>query len=1107
MSPSSVFGRRAPRPRGVVSFCVLLALVLGGASGAPPPAPPELKDGTVVERDLKGGETHVYPVDLQAGQFLRVTVQEKGIDVEVVLLDPQGAFVTGSDWLSLGAKQSLEDFSAIAETPGRYLLDVRSGSKVARPGRYQLNVAELRLPKGPEETLRSRAGRAVWDGFHASPAESVKAPLDLEKAIGLWEQLGENRRMAEALFGLGDLHAAHPDARATAAKDYLRSAALWREQTDPEAKSWRSSSLNRAGNLLKSMGRLDDARKAYEEAASISGGLGDASYQAASLSNLGQLALEQGEVQRGISFLQESLLKAREAGDRFNQAKTLGNLGSAYNQIAEEQSALRSHQESLALARALPNTDIEATAENNLGDTYLGLADWDSALKHFRQALPIVHRLGKRAEEAKTLINIGVACLRSQRFTEAQSSLDQALTVARSLKDRETEGLALSYQASLLVSLKQPASALTPAEEALRMAQGFPEREMTALLTLGKVHRDLGRTQEARKELERALTLARERGDPLYQANLLLTLAKLERDHGDPTLALNRARQAVDTIEAIRTRVLDQRLRTSFLAAKQEFYEVYVDTLMPRAGGSSIPDQVAAALAVAERARARSLLDILTESGTDIHADADPALIEREHRLRDEVNSRDAFRFKLLAGEKPDRRQLKDVERKLADALAEYGQVQADLKASSPAYTGLTQPQPLSVAEIQAQVLDGKALLLEYALGEKRSFLWAVTPDSVRSFQLPERTRIERLARRYYDLLTARNQRPHGETLAAWKQRIDKADVDAERIGRDLSRLLLGPVERLLGDRPLLIVADGALQYIPFGALPVSSKGIPLAARHDVVSLPSASALAVLRRDVRGRAQAPKALAIFGDPVFQATDERLASIPGKHRPGKIARMALAAVTTRGGWNPGEPRQEDEEHPAFRRLPSSAREAQAIAALVPPDQRLLALGFDASRAMALSPELAQYRDLHFATHGVLDSRRPELSKLVLSLYDARGKPEDGFLRLNDIYNLRLDADLVVLSACRTALGQEIRGEGLVGLTRGFMYAGAARVLASLWSVEDRATADLMTTFYRNRLRQGLSPAAALRRAQLEIASQPGRKSPYYWAGFSLQGEWR
>jgi CHAT domain-containing protein len=166
-----------------------------------------------------------------------------------------------------------------------------------------------------------------------------------------------------------------------------------------------------------------------------------------------------------------------------------------------------------------------------------------------------------------------------------------------------------------------------------------------------------------------------------------------------------------------------------------------------------------------------------------------------------------------------------------------------------------------------------------------------------------------------------------------------------------------------------------------------------------------------------------------------------------------------------------------------------------------------MGFDASRAKATSPELAQYRNVHFATHGVLDSRQPELSKLVLSLYDEKGRPEDGFLRLNDIYGLHLNADLVVLSACQTALGKEIRGEGLIGLTRGFMDAGAARVLASLWSVEDRATAELMGDFYRAMLRDKLSPAAALRRAQIKMASSMGHRSPYFWAGFSLQGEWK
>jgi len=1086
MNPSPVFSRSTPRPRGVSVLFPLLAMMLCGAKGAPPVQGPPLAGGLVQERELRGGDTHVYPVDLQAGQFLRVKVQEQGIDVAVRLLDPAGGEVTGADSISIGLANSLEDLAVLPQVTGRYLLEVGSQNRGARPGRYTLEVAALRPTIGGEDALRTEAVLAVWEAFHPAPETQA-----LERALGLWERLGERRRMAEALFGLGELRSHRPDEFETAAKDFLRSAALWREQPDPGAKNWASSALNKSAGLLRALGRPGEARKRYEEALAITGSLDDAQIQAASLSNLALLAVEQGEFQQGITASLESLQKAREAGDRVAQIRTLNILGYAYDQLAEGQKALQSYQQALDLARATANAKLEATALNNLGETYLALGDWETALKHFRQALPVIHRLGDRSAEAKTLINAGQTFQRLKRFDEARKSFDQALALARALKDPETQTFALAHQASLFVKLRQPARAVEPARQALRLAQGFPDREISVLYTLGDAHRQMGELRSAQEELERALSLAHDRGDRSFEAEISLTLAKTARDRGDLTAALDRAHSAVDTIESIRASVFDQRLRTSFLATKQDFYEVYVDTLMPRPGAPADAARIAEALRVNERGRARSLLDILSESGAELRVGADPVLVDREHRLRDQVNARDRYRFNLLAAEKPDRRKLEETQRKLEETLDEYGRVQAELRASSPGYAALTQPRPLSVAEIQAQILDGKALLLEYSLGEKRSFLWVVTSDAVRSFELPGRTRIEGLARRYYELVTARNGGAPGESLQARKQRIDGADAEAGRVGRELSRMLLGPAERLLGDRPLLIVADGALQYIPFAALPIPSSGALLAARHDVVSLPSASALAVLRREVRGRSRAPKTLAIFADPVFQKSDERLTG-----RPGQPGLMKLAAIT-RGG----------EERPSFQRLFSSGKEARAIAALVPPDQRFLALGFEASRSRATGPELAQYRNVHFATHGVLDSRRPELSKLVLSLYDGKGKTQDGFLRLNDIYNLRLDADLVVLSACQTALGQEIRGEGLIGLTRGFMYAGAARVLASLWSVEDRATAELMESFYRGMLRQGLSPAAALRRAQLEIARQPGRKSPYYWAGFSLQGEWR
>jgi CHAT domain-containing protein len=236
--------------------------------------------------------------------------------------------------------------------------------------------------------------------------------------------------------------------------------------------------------------------------------------------------------------------------------------------------------------------------------------------------------------------------------------------------------------------------------------------------------------------------------------------------------------------------------------------------------------------------------------------------------------------------------------------------------------------------------------------------------------------------------------------------------------------------------------------------------------------------LAVLRRELSQRSKPAGTLAILADPVFDSTDPRVGL-------GKIKA----------------------DSPEFSRLRFSRQEADEIAALAPRSKNLEALDFDANRALVESGRLTGYDYVHFATHAVIDSDHPELSGIVLSLVDRRGRSEDGFLRMLDIYNLKLNADLVTLSACRTALGKDIAGEGLVGLTRGFLYAGASRVVATLWSVEDKATAELMRRFYTGILKDKLSPASALRAAQLAMWHDNQWRSPYYWGAFTLQGEWR
>jgi hypothetical protein len=378
---------------------------------------------------------------------------------------------------------------------------------------------------------------------------------------------------------------------------------------------------------------------------------------------------------------------------------------------------------------------------------------------------------------------------------------------------------------------------------------------------------------------------------------------------------------------------------------------------------------------------------------------------------------------------------------------------------------------------------------------------------------------------------------------------VSEADAKYWQEAAALSQLVLGPAAEQLGTKRLLIVADGALEYLPFGALPMpKSQGgekedgktagkspdhsVPLIIEHEIVNLPSASTLAILRRETSDRPAPAKMVAVLADPVFTADDPRVqGKVPNGMKRSKVnsssSTSSLIPISSHSlvSTSPhpqgtDSPAPASDLHRVFRdagilrgggldisRLFFSRQEAEAILAVTPQGDNMKALDFEASRATATSPELSQYRIVHFATHGLLDSEHPELSGLVLSLVDEQGRPQDGFLRLHDIYNLNLPADLIVLSACNTGLGKEIRGEGLVGIVRGFMYAGAARVVASLWKVDDEATAELMKRFYQHMLQSGMTPAAALRAAQQDMWQQKKWHSPYYWAGFLLQGEWK
>jgi CHAT domain-containing protein len=817
---------------------------------------------------------------------------------------------------------------------------------------------------------------------------------------------------------------------------------------------------------------------------------------------IGHMQSRLGEKQEAFDLLNRALELVRPMGDKW-EAAMLSKVGGALYEMGEKQRSLDYYREALRLYQAVNFRVGEAALLAEMGEIYGSSGQSQKALDHYKRALLLSRAVGDRQIESMALRNLGVAYDSLGQKAEALKYDEQALSLSRACGDRRAEAYTLN--------------------------------------NLGRLYEGIESVPESVDYYQQALLLSRETQDRVAEALALFNIAGAERSRGHLAEARSRLEEALKIIESLRTKVASQELRSSYFASEHQRYDFYIDLLMQMHKQQPSEGIAADALQASERARARSLVESLSEGRADIRKGIDPALLERERLLQQALSAKADRQMRLLGG-KPDKQEAEALAKEIRNLTDQYDQVRAEIKSKSPSYAALTQPQPLNLKQIQERVLDDNSLLLEYALGDERSYLWAVTKTGMTSHTLPKRVEIEKAARHLYELLIARQPKPE-ETAKQYQSRVSEADAQYWPQAATLSEMLLGPVAEQLEKKRLLIVAEGALQYLPFEALAEPQSGgernkekgesteeavaafSPLVAEHEIVNLPSASVLAVLRHETHDRQPAGKAVAVIADPVFEADDPRVAVKPdtatarraeaASRPPDSPRRPVSASPRPRVVASPD---RSSELQQALRdvrisrdgisvpRLLSTRQEADAIIEAAA-GAGMRATDFKASRATATSPELGQYRIVHFATHGLLNNEHPQLSGLVLSLVDEQGKPQGGFLRLHDIYNLNLPVDLVVLSACNTGLGKDVRGEGLVGVVRGFMYAGAARVIASLWKVDDEATAELMKHFYQRMLQGGMSPAAALRAAQVDMWQQRRWHSPYYWAAFQLQGEYK
>jgi CHAT domain-containing protein/Tfp pilus assembly protein PilF len=785
----------------------------------------------------------------------------------------------------------------------------------------------------------------------------------------------------------------------------------------------------------------------------------------------------------------------RSVDDKAMEAATLYEAGWLYGDIGQYQNALDCYSQALGLYKLLGNHKSEANTLNNTAWIYGELGEDQRALEMYLQVVEANKKIGKTDQVA--ISNVASTYAKLGQYQRALDTHLQLLALRQGADNAAGRSITLSNIGNCYYHLGDKTKALDFYRQSLELMREIKNNYYTATVLnhLGVTHRSLGEYDTALGYFKEALELRTVAGDQRGIATTLSDMARLERDRGNLLEARKRIEEALAQVELVRLNVTSPELRTVFFASVQQYREFYIDLLMRLYKEKPSAQLEQDAFNASETGRARSLLQLLSEAGSKIRHGIDPSLLEHKRVLAELIDEKAQSQMMLLSGKHTDA-EAEAARTELSRLTIELEELEGRIRASSPQFTALVKPVPLKLEEIQQKIVDRETLLLEYSLGEERSFVWAITPDTIKSFELPKRAVIEPAARRVYELLTARTVNVPKETLQQRRQRLQLADAEYVKASAILSRMILGPAAAELKDKRLLIVSDGVLQYIPFSGLPEPSGTRALVVDHEVVMAPSASVVGLLRQEFGNRKPASKMVAVLADPVFSNDDPRVAA----------ARLGLPAPFEKASpmyaLRSGEPGLD-----GLRRLRFSRQEADEIARLAGNNSKLEAVDFAANRKLATSAELGQYRVVHFATHAIINNNHPGLSGIVLSLVDEKGQPQNGFLRLYDLYNLKLSADLVVMSACQTALGKEIRGEGLVGLTRGFMYAGAPRVIASLWQIDDRASAEFMKRFYEAMLGQKLRPAAALRAAQISMSRDPRWGQPHYWAAFTIQGEWR
>lgn len=821
------------------------------------------------------------------------------------------------------------------------------------------------------------------------------------------------------------------------------------------------------GKKFRSSGKHLKSIESFEKAIDLARESGSKEHKLKCIRQMSFTYEDQNKLKKFKSLNEEALNIAQHLSHKKEEERCLINIGNYYFNLNNYSEALNCYEQALVIIRNIKNRPDESICLNNIGATYQHVGDFDKALEYLEKALEIDEESEDDHYISMVINNIGTTFRtkgliykNKEDFYEALDYFNKCRKLTRITEDKKTEIRVLNNIGTVYTDLENYNEALKYFQTGYEIAEEIKDTEaMGMILTnIGYVHYNQGDYEESTKYYEKAINLASEieQGQILWEAYLENAKAYEKQDRFNE--ALENYRESINTIEKIRSGIMLEEFKASYLGTDKRInaYHHLINLLINLHQSESGNSYDLEAFNCLEKAKARAFLDSLELSQINIYQGVDPKLINEEKELMKDITN---IYSKLLAAELTSEDKIS-----LREKLEEYENklevLKRKMRTKIPAYTNLFYPEIITLEEAQKRLLDSKTAFFAYCIGNENSYAFVITKKDLRIFSIPARDNIQRQVSDYLKI-------------------INNKENQNFYLGYELFSKLVHPgLDKNI--RNIIFIPDDILHFLPFEALITHrEKNNWLIKDYKIAYAPSISSLREIIQRKKSNNKNPRMdILAFGDPNF-----------GKLETEEDGGDIFQDFFSSRAYN-------------FFRLNFSGLEIDRISALFKKTKRKIFRREEAREEQLIGHNLEDYKIIHFATHSIIDDKKPARSSIVLSLYD--DSTEDGFLQMREIYNLKLNSDLVTLSSCQTGLGEFFRGEGIEGINRAFFYAGASSVIMSLWAINDQASYQLMERFYTH-LRSSNSIMNALRKAKLEMIDSDVLSHPYYWAGFISSGK--